>query len=113
MLGRLQDTLRIKNTLAKKGIMVTSLEAYDSWMRYSLSLNQEWVPVRNKDSAETIYRRVKNHIQTIEEPIVLLKVKDRAKERIYQAFKELDNLGRQEFKRMTKYRHMLSNLNHY
>lgn len=108
MLGRLQNTLKIQRVLARKNIHVTLLEAYDSWIRYSLSKNEEWALIKTKDKDETIYRRIRRHIQNTEEPIVLLEVKDSVKEKISYALKELDNLGKQEVQRILKYKNLLA-----
>ena len=108
MLGKFRDAIRIQSVLAGKGLKVTPLEAYDSWVRYSLAHGEQWIEIRKKDKDETIYRKVRHHVTALDETTELLKVKDKVEERLQEVSKDLEKLSKSELQRLARYKTLLS-----
>lgn len=107
MLGKVRDAIRIQTILASKGLKVTPLEAYDSWVRYSLVNGESWIEIRKKDKDETIYRKVRHHIATLDENTELLKVKDRVEEKFYEVTRDFERRSKNEFQKLSGYKSMI------
>jgi tRNA uridine 5-carbamoylmethylation protein Kti12 len=83
MLDKFHNAIRIQRILKQKGFEVSPLEAFDAWTRYSNSVSKDWVEMKNKDSDETIYRRVRNYIVIIDShPFEMAKILHKLKEKI-------------------------------
>ncbi len=109
MLGKVQDAFRIQSVLASKGLKVTPLEAYDSWVRYSLVHGEQWIKIRNKDKDETIYRKVRHHITALDETTELLKVKDKVEEKLQEVTKDIEKMSKNELQRLSRYKNLIFN----
>lgn len=113
MLGKVRDAIRIQQALANKGLKVTPLEAYDSWVRYSLTNDEPWIDIRRNEKDETIYRKVKRHVVSLDQPVELLKVKDKMEVKIVSVVKDLDNRGKQELQKMLRYKNIILNFQNF
>lgn len=113
MLGKVRDALRIQRALANKGLRITPLEAYDSWLRYSLSNDEFWIDIRKNEKDETIYRKVRRHVISLDETVELLKIKDKVEVKIVSVAKDLDTKGKQELQKVLRYKNMLFNLHSF
>lgn len=107
MLGKVRDAIRVQKALANKGMNVTPLEAYDSWVRYSLSNDQGWIEIRKNEKDETIYRKVRRHVTSVDENVHLIKVKDKVEEKLISAVRDLDAIGKQEIQKVIRYRNLI------
>lgn len=107
MLGKVRDAIRVQKALANKGMNVTPLEAYDSWVRYSLSNEEGWIDIRKNEKDETIYRKVRRHVTSVDENVHLLKVKDKVEEKMISVVKDLDIIGKQELQKVLNYRNFI------
>lgn len=109
MLGKVRDAIRIQRVLASRGLNVTPLEAYDSWVRYSLFHGEPWIEIRKKDKDETIYRKVRHHIADLDETTELLKVKDRVEAKLQEVTKDLEKLSKNELQKLSSYKNIVLN----
>lgn len=107
MLGKVRDAIRVQKALANKGMNITPLEAYDSWVRYSLSNDQGWIDIRKNEKDETIYRKVRRHVTSVDENVHLIKVKDKVEEKLISAVRDLDTIGKQEIQKVIRYRNFI------
>lgn len=62
MLSKIESAIRIQQVMRKRGLYISPVEAYDAWTRYSLSQSREWVDLNGRETDETIYRKIRNHI---------------------------------------------------
>lgn len=112
-MNKFTDAIRIQKALARKGVRVSPLEAYDSWVRYSLSQSEGWIDIKKSTKDETIYRKVRNHIREFEEPAELLKVKDKVEEKLTVVKNDLSNLGKQELQKIRRYKNIISSFGNF
>lgn len=107
MLGKVRDAIRIQKALSNKGMSITPLEAYDSWVRYSLSNEQGWIDIRKNEKDETIYRKVRRHVTSVDQDVHLIRVKDKVEEKLISVVKDLDIIGKQEIQKVLNYRNFI------